>query len=228
MSIRIAIDGPAGAGKSTIAKEAARRLSVIYVDTGAMYRALGLYFMRKGLDLHDEAAVSAAVPETSVTIGFEAGEQQVLLNGENVNGLIRTLEVGEAASVTSSYGAVRAHLLELQRDLARRHSVIMDGRDIGTTVLPDAELKIFLTADVRIRAKRRFDELAAKGVSTTLEQVEEEVRQRDERDMNRAVSPLRQAEDAAVVDTSVLSIGEATAVICALANERAKERGLTV
>jgi len=229
MGFKIAIDGPAGAGKSTVAKRTAAEEGFIYVDTGAMYRAVALNLLRNGADLCDEEDCRRFLPETEVTIRHdEEGTQQVILNGEDVSRVIRTQEVSDAASRTSAYPAVREKLLMLQRSLAEEADVLMDGRDIGTVILPDAELKIFLTADVRIRAKRRYDELLGKGVSTTLEQVEEEVRQRDERDMNRAVSPLRQAEDAAVVDTSVLSIGEATAVICALANERAKERGLTV
>lgn len=219
MKIRIALDGPAGAGKSTIAKMVAKKLSIVYVDTGAMYRALGLYFSRQGIPGSDQAAVEAACKDALVSIAFQEGAQQVLLNGENVTPYIRTEEAGKMASQTSSYPGVRAHLLQLQRDLAENQSVIMDGRDIGTTVLPNAELKVFLTADLKIRAQRRFLELTEKHVSCTIAEVESDMAARDHQDMTRAISPLRKAEDAIEVDSSYMTIEEVADRIVELANE---------
>ena len=208
MSMNIAIDGPAGAGKSTIAKRLAKKLGFIYVDTGAMYRAMAYYFLQHNIDAKDENAIAAACPDVDVTITYENGEQQVLLNGENVNGVIRNEEVGNMASSTSVYPVVRKKLVELQRQLAKSADVIMDGRDIGTCVLPDAQVKIYLTASSATRAKRRFDELTEKGVSCDLAEIEKDIIDRDYRDMHRETSPLRQAEDAVLVDSSEMNIDE--------------------
>lgn len=208
MSMNIAIDGPAGAGKSTIAKRLAKKLGFIYVDTGAMYRAMAYYFLQHNIDAKDENAIAAACPDVDVTITYENGEQQVLLNGENVNGVIRNEEVGNMASSTSVYPVVRKKLVELQRQLAKSADVIMDGRDIGTCVLPDAQVKIYLTASSVTRAKRRYDELTEKGVSCDLAEIEKDIIDRDYRDMHRETSPLRQAEDAVLVDSSEMNIDE--------------------
>lgn len=208
MSMNIAIDGPAGAGKSTIAKRLAKKLGFIYVDTGAMYRAMAYYFLQHNIDAKDENAIAAAYPDVDVTITYENGEQQVLLNGENVNGVIRNEEVGNMASSTSVYPVVRKKLVELQRQLAKSADVIMDGRDIGTCVLPDAQVKIYLTASSATRAKRRYDELTEKGVSCDLAEIEKDIIDRDYRDMHRETSPLRQAEDAVLVDSSEMNIDE--------------------
>ena len=208
MSMNIAIDGPAGAGKSTIAKRLAKKLGFIYVDTGAMYRAMAYYFLQHNIDAKDENAIAAACPDVDVTITYENGEQQVLLNGENVNGVIRNEEVGNMASSTSVYPVVRKKLVGLQRQLAKSADVIMDGRDIGTCVLPDAQVKIYLTASSATRAKRRYDELTEKGVSCDLAEIEKDIIDRDYRDMNRETSPLRQAEDAVLVDSSEMNIDE--------------------
>ena len=208
MSMNIAIDGPAGAGKSTIAKRLAKKLGFIYVDTGAMYRAMAYYFLQHNIDAKDENAIAAACPDVDVTITHENGEQQVLLNGENVNGVIRNEEVGNMASSTSVYPVVRKKLVELQRQLAKSADVIMDGRDIGTCVLPDAQVKIYLTASSATRAKRRYDELTEKGVSCDLAEIEKDIIDRDYRDMHRETSPLRQAEDAVLVDSSEMNIDE--------------------
>lgn len=208
MSMNIAIDGPAGAGKSTIAKRLAKKLGFIYVDTGAMYRAMAYYFLQHNIDAKDENAIAAACPDVDVTITYENGEQQVLLNGENVNGVIRNEEVGNMASSTSVYPVVRKKLVELQRQLAKSADVIMDGRDIGTCVIPDAQVKIYLTASSATRAKRRYDELTEKGVSCDLAEIEKDIIDRDYRDMHRETSPLRQAEDAVLVDSSEMNIDE--------------------
>lgn len=208
MSMNIAIDGPAGAGKSTIAKRLAKKLGFIYVDTGAMYRAMAYYFLQHNIDAKDENAIAAACPDVDVTITYENGEQQVLLNGENVNGVIRNEEVGNMASSTSVYPVVRKKLVELQRQLAKSADVIMDGRDIGTCVLPDAQVKIYLTASSATRAKRRYDELTEKGVNCDLAEIEKDIIDRDYRDMHRETSPLRQAEDAVLVDSSEMNIDE--------------------
>lgn len=208
MSMNIAIDGPAGAGKSTIAKRLAKKLGFIYVDTGAMYRAMAYYFLQHNIDAKDENAIAAACPDVDVTITYANGEQQVLLNGENVNGVIRNEKVGNMASSTSVYPMVRKKLVELQRQLAKSADVIMDGRDIGTCVLPDAQVKIYLTASSATRAKRRYDELTEKGVSCDLAEIEKDIIDRDYRDMHRETSPLCQAEDAVLVDSSEMNIDE--------------------
>lgn len=204
----IAIDGPAGAGKSTIAKTIAKKLNFIYVDTGAMYRAIALYFLRKGVDGQDAETIASMCPDIHVTLDYKDGEQQVLLNGENVSGYIRNEEVGGMASKTSAQPAVRAALLQLQRDMAKNADILMDGRDIGTHVLPNADLKIFLTASVDVRAKRRYDEMVAKGASCDLNEIREDIKVRDHQDMTREIAPLKQAEDAILVDTSDMTIDE--------------------
>lgn len=206
MIYNIAIDGPAGAGKSTIAKKLAADLGYVYVDTGAMYRAMAYYFLQNNIAAADEAAISAACPDVNVTIEYKDGAQQVILNGENVNGVIRNEAVGNMASATSVYPVVRTKLVELQRQLAAKQSVIMDGRDIGTVVLPDANVKIYLTASSKVRAKRRYDELTAKGEKCDLDAIEQDIIDRDYRDMHRETSPLKQADDAVLLDSSDLDI----------------------
>ena len=212
----IAIDGPAGAGKSTIAKMAAKKLDFIYVDTGAMYRAMALYFLRREIDAKDEKKIAEACEHINVTIAYQEGEQQVLLNGENVNAFIRTEEVSMMTSNTSKYPAVREKLLYLQRELAAANNVIMDGRDIGTCVLPDAELKIYLTASASERAKRRYLEQKERGVESDLAQIERDIIARDEQDMIREIAPLKQAEDAIYLDTSDMTIEEVVTKIVSL------------
>lgn len=211
--ISIAIDGPSGAGKSTISRTVAEKLGYLYVDTGALYRTIGLYVLRKGGDPKNEQQVEALLPELKVDMGYENGIQQMFLQGENVTDQIRTPQVSMAASGVSAHSCVRAYLLELQRRLARENNVIMDGRDIGTVVLPKADVKIFLTASSEVRAKRRFDELTAKGENTTFEKVLEDVEKRDYADIHRAISPLVQAEDAIVADTSQFNFEESVALI---------------
>ncbi|MCQ2492619.1 MAG: (d)CMP kinase [Lachnospiraceae bacterium] len=209
----IAIDGPAGAGKSTIAKRIAKELNFIYVDTGAMYRSIALYFLRKGTDPADVEAIAAECPNIKVTLAYEDGAQQVLLNGENVTGFIRNEEVGNMASKTSAIPAVRAALLDLQRDMAKTADILMDGRDIGTNVLPNADLKIYLTASSAVRAKRRYDELVAKGETCDINKIEEDIITRDKQDMSREIAPLKQAEDAVLVDSSDMNIDEVVEAI---------------
>lgn len=204
--INIAIDGPAGAGKSTIAKRLAKELGYIYVDTGAMYRAMAYYFLKNQILAEDENRIAAACEHVDITIRYQDGEQQVILNGENVNGVIRNEEVGNMASSTSVYPVVRKKLVELQQQLAVKENVIMDGRDIGTVVLPNADVKIYLTASSKVRAKRRYDELTAKGEACDLDQIEQDIIDRDYRDMNRETSPLKQADDAVLLDSSNLDI----------------------
>lgn len=212
----IAIDGPAGAGKSTIARRVAKELQFIYVDTGAMYRAMALYFLRKNISGDDEESVSEACKDIEVSILYDNGEQQVLLNGENVNGFIRTEEVSMMTSDTSKYPKVREKLLDLQRNLAKTQNVIMDGRDIGTCVLPDADLKIYLTASSAERARRRYKEQVERGISCNLEQIEKDIIARDEQDMNREVAPLKKAEDAILVDASDMTIEEVVGKLISL------------
>lgn len=215
----IAIDGPAGAGKSTIAKTIAKKLEFVYVDTGAMYRAMALYFLRNNIDAFDENAINEACKNIQVSITYEDGMQQVLLNGENVTGFIRTEEVGNMASKTSAYKTVRATLLDLQRDLAKTANILMDGRDIGTNVLPDADLKIYLTASSKVRAKRRYDELIAKGEDADLNRIEQDIIIRDKQDMEREIAPLKMAEDAILVDSSDMSIDQVVTLIVAAFEE---------
>ena len=222
MSYAIAIDGPAGAGKSTIARRAAKALSFIYVDTGAMYRAMGLYFLRKGISPEDQEEIEKACEDIQVSITYENGEQQVLLNGENVSSEIRREEVGNMASKTSANSRVREKLVALQRELASRENVVMDGRDIGTQVLPDATVKIYLTASSRERAKRRYLELQEKGMAANLEEIEADIIERDHRDMTREISPLCQAEDAVLVDASYMTIAEVTEAVLKAFEEKRK------
>ena len=206
MSFNVAIDGPAGAGKSTIARAVAKKKGFIYVDTGAMYRAMALFMLREGVDPADAAAVADKCKEADITIQYVDGEQVVLLNGENVNAYLRTEEVGNMASTTSAQPAVRTKLVELQQALAAKSDVIMDGRDIGTVVLPDAELKIFMIASVDERAERRYKENIEKGIPADLETLKKEIAERDYKDSHREVSPLRPAEDAITFDTTGVSI----------------------
>lgn len=212
-TFNIAIDGPAGAGKSTIARLAAKKLGFIYVDTGAMYRAMALYFLRQGITAEEEAKISAASKEAAITIRHQDSNQQVLLNGEDVSALIRTEAVGNMASATSVYPAVRAHLLDLQRNLAASADVIMDGRDIGTCILPDADVKIFLTASPGVRAMRRYKELQEKGLMCNLAEIEQDIIERDQRDSTRQTAPLRQAEDAILIDGSEMTITQVVETI---------------
>lgn len=220
MSINIAIDGPAGAGKSTIAKKLAQKLGYVYVDTGAMYRAMAYYFLQQGIDKTDEAAINAAVDGADVTIRYVDGAQQVLLNGEDVTGSLRSEQVGNMASNTSVYPAVRVKLVALQQKLAQTTDVIMDGRDIGTCVLPDAQVKIYLTASVGTRAKRRYDELVEKGEKPDLAKIEADIEERDYRDMHREMSPLRQADDAVLVDSSEMNIEQVVSAIFEIVKEK--------
>lgn len=208
MSYNVAIDGPAGAGKSTIARAVAKKLQLIYVDTGAMYRAMALFMLRQGVNPADGAAVGEECGNADITIAYEGEEQVVYLNGENVNPYLRTEEVGNMASSVSVQPAVREKLVELQQALAAKADCIMDGRDIGTCVLPDAQVKIYLTASSEVRAKRRFDELSAKGQECDLEQIKADIEDRDYRDMHREHSPLRQAADAVLVDSSDMTVDE--------------------
>lgn len=225
MGFNIAIDGPAGAGKSTIAKKVAGELSFIYVDTGAMYRAIALYLLKNNMDGTDQAAIAQACSGAEISIRYQNGEQLVLLNGENVNAFLRTEEVGEMASVSSANPKVREHLLKLQRTLAAENDVVMDGRDIGTTILPNADVKIYLTASVDTRAARRFGELSEKGVSCSIDEIRRDIIERDERDMSRETSPLRRAEDAVLVDSSEMNIDEVTAAILSICREKADKKG---
>ena len=216
MGYSIAIDGPAGAGKSTIAKLIAKERGCIYVDTGAMYRAMAIYFLRQGIAAEDEAAITEVCKDIEVVIKYEDNVQNVYLNGENVTSILRTEEVGKMASASSVYGAVRAKLLDLQRKLAVDYDVVMDGRDIGTHVLPNADVKIYMTASVEERANRRYKELVEKGdTSADYEKIKADIAERDYRDMNREIAPLKQAEDAILLDTSDMSIDEVVKAIIA-------------
>lgn len=212
----IAIDGPAGAGKSTIAKKIAKQMKFIYVDTGAMYRAMALYLLRMGAAPQKTDEIERMCADADISIAYQDGEQIVLLNGENVNSLIRTEEVGNMASVSSANPKVREKLVALQKELAKKADVVMDGRDIGTCVLPQADVKVYLTASPAVRAKRRFDELTAKGELCDIETIEEDIVERDRRDMTREISPLKQAEDAVLVDSSDMTIDEVVEKIISL------------
>ena len=208
MGYNVAIDGPAGAGKSTVAKRVAKELGFVYVDTGAMYRALAVYFLQKGLKPEEKEKIADACKEAEVSIGYEEGVQQVYLNGENVTAKLREEAVGNMASVSSAIPEVRAQLLTLQRELAKTKDVVMDGRDIGTNILPNADVKVYLTASVETRANRRYLELTEKGIACDLKEIEHDIMERDTRDMNREIAPLKQADDAVFLDSSNMSIDE--------------------
>ena len=220
MSFNVAIDGPAGAGKSTIAKLVAKEMGYIYVDTGAMYRAIALYLLRREVSADDESAIASLINDISVEIKYQEGAQQVWLNGENVTTKIRQEAVGNMASATSVYSCVRSKLLSLQQDLAAKTDVIMDGRDIGTCVLPNAQVKIYLTASVKTRAQRRYNELQEKHVTCDINDIMKDIEERDYRDMHREISPLKQAEDAILVDSSNMTIQEVVNCIVSHCKER--------
>ena len=213
MGYNVAIDGPAGAGKSTIAKLVAKEKGYIYVDTGAMYRGLAIHFLDKGIQKSETEKVIEACKDAEVTIAYEDGVQHVYLNGKDITARLRNEEVGNMASVTSAIPEVRKKLLELQQNLAKTQDVIMDGRDIGTCVLPDADVKIYLTASVETRAKRRYQELLEKGEPCNLEEIAHDIEERDNRDMNREIAPLKQADDAVLVDSSDMTIEEVVQTI---------------
>lgn len=221
MSYNIAIDGPAGAGKSTIAKKIAKELSFIYVDTGAMYRAMGLFMLRKGIGDEPEK-IENELDNVDITISYVNGEQQVFLNGENVTAVLREEQVGNMASTVGKIPAVRAKLVSLQKKMAETENVIMDGRDIGTVVLPNADAKIYLTASSQERARRRFEELKAKGIPCDMDEIEKDIIARDEQDMNREASPLKQAEDAVLVDCSDMGIEEVVETIIGIFKDKTK------
>ncbi len=220
MSFNVAIDGPAGAGKSTIAKQVAKKENLIYVDTGAMYRAVALYLLRSGVNVRDEKIVSEKCKEADITIRYQDGTQVVVLNGEDVGAFLRTEEVGLTASVTSAYPAVRAHLLQLQKNLAAENDCIMDGRDIGTVVLPNASMKIFLTASPEARAMRRYQEYLDKGQQATYEEVLADQKKRDYDDSHRKIAPLKQARDAILVDTTEMGLQESIDYCVSLIREK--------
>lgn len=220
----IAIDGPAGAGKSTVAKKVAKELSFVYVDTGAMYRAMAFYLLRKGVNREDPDEIGEACQNAEISIEYQNGEQIVLLDGENVNAHLRTEEVSAMASVSSAVPRVREKLLDLQRKLARIMSVVMDGRDIGTTILPDADVKIYLTASSLTRARRRYLEYQEKGEPCDLAEIQKTIEERDQRDMTREISPLCQAEDAVLVDSSELTIDETVEKILSVYHSKVSEK----
>ena len=222
MGFKIAIDGPAGAGKSTIAKQVARRENLIYIDTGAMYRAMSLLMLQNGIPLNDAEKIGQECSRAQIDISYENGEQAVFLNGENVDAFLREERVGNAASAVSAVPRVRERLVQLQRELAESADVVMDGRDIGTVVLPDAGLKIFLTASSRVRAERRYRELQEKGIEADLKTIQRDIEERDHRDMTRETSPLRQAEDAVVIDSSMMTVDEVIQNILNLIQSRRK------
>ncbi len=221
MNIAVAIDGPVGAGKSSIARQAAKKLDFIYVDTGAMYRGIGLYTVRKGVGTRDTGAVISLLPEIELDIKIIDGTQRVFLNGEDVSEDIRLPEISMAASDVSAIPEVRAFLLDLQRGFAKTNNVIMDGRDIGTVILPDAEVKIYLTADAEVRAKRRYDELIAKGKDVKYEDVLADLNQRDYNDMHREIAPLKVADDAVIADTTELDFEQSCELIAKIIKEKA-------
>lgn len=224
MSYAVAIDGPAGAGKSTIARLAAKKMNLVYVDTGAMYRAMALFMLREGVAPEDAEGICKKCEEADITIRYENGEQAVYLNGENVNALLRTEEVSHMAAVTSARREVRVKLVDLQKQLAATTDVIMDGRDIGTCVLPDADVKIYLTADSRVRAERRCAQLREKGEPCDIEEIERKIIERDWQDTHREESPLRQAADAVLVDTSDMSIEQVVEKILEICREKKGNR----
>lgn len=216
MGYNVAIDGPAGAGKSTVAKRVAKELGFVYVDTGAMYRALAVYFLQQGLKPDEKDKIAEACKKAEVSIGYEEGVQQVYLNGENVTGKLREEAVGNMASVSSAIPEVRTQLLALQRELAKSKDVVMDGRDIGTNILPNADVKVYLTASVETRANRRYLELTENGITCDLKEIEHDIMERDTRDMNREIAPLKQAEDAVFLDSSNMTIEEVVSNITSL------------
>ncbi len=219
--MNIAIDGPAGAGKSTIAKQVAKELGFIYVDTGAMYRAIAVYLIENNIPVENESIVGGSIADISIEIKYEDDAQQVYLNGRNVTGNLRTEAVGNMASKSSALPCVREKLLDIQKNLAASYDVVMDGRDIGTNILPNAELKIYLTASVEVRAKRRYDELVSKGeTGVELDSIEKDIAQRDRQDMERKIAPLRRAENAVLVDSSDMTIDQVKETIIGLAKER--------
>ena len=218
--LNIAIDGPAGAGKSTIAKMVSKKLNCIYVDTGAMYRAVALFFIENGIASDDEKRIAKEIENIQVDIQFEAGDQKVLLNGKDVTEEIRAERVGNWASEISKYTLVREYLVKMQREVATKQDVVMDGRDIGTVVLPQANVKIYLTASSKVRAMRRYNELTQKGVFCDIHDIEQGIMERDAQDMNREISPLRQAKDAILIDSSNMTIDEVVEKIVSLARER--------
>ena len=217
--IQIAIDGPGGAGKSTISKAVAAKLGIVYVDTGALYRTVGYYVRKKELDPHDRDAVGAILPEISIEVAYVDGAQHVFLNGEDLGDKIRTPEMSMYASAVSAIPSVRAFLLETQKEIARKNSVIMDGRDIGTVILPNADVKIYLTASAECRAKRRYDELVAKGQNVRFEDVLREMNERDTQDSTREIAPAQAAEDAILLDNTGLNLEESVDAIIALVRE---------
>lgn len=222
MSYSIAIDGPAGAGKSTIAKLLAKKMGYIYVDTGAMYRAMAVHFSKNAIDADNEDVVNDAVKSVDINITYSDGVQQVILNGENVTSLLRTEETGRMASKTSKYPSVRKKLVDIQRQLAGKENVIMDGRDIGTVVLPDAFCKIYLTASSDARAKRRYDELTEKGEKCNYDEIKSDIESRDYQDMHREIAPLKQADDAVYVDTSDMNIEQVVECLTQIIEEKSK------
>lgn len=216
MGYNIAIDGPAGAGKSTIAKLVAKEKGYIYVDTGAMYRGLAIHFLKKGIQPDEKEKIIDACKDAEVSIGYEDGAQQIYLNGENITSMLREEAVGNMASISSAVPEVRAKLLDLQRNLAKEKDVVMDGRDIGTHVLPNADVKIYLTASVECRANRRFKELTEKGIACDYDEIAKDIQERDTRDMNREIAPLKKADDAVLVDSSDMTIEEVVKAITGL------------
>lgn len=220
MSFQIALDGPAGAGKSTVAKAVAAELQFVYIDTGAMYRAMGLYFDSLGIDVNDESAINAVCDGAKVTIAHQDGAQHIFLNGKDVTTDVRAEKAGMLASKTSAYGSVRRKLTSMQQEIAAVQNIVMDGRDIGTAVLPNAPLKIYLTASVRERAMRRYLELKAKGQDADLSAIAADIEQRDYQDMHREIAPLCQAEDAVYLDSSDLTAEQVVERIVTLAKER--------
>lgn len=211
--INIAIDGPAGAGKSTIARRVSKQLGFLYVDTGAMFRAMALYFLRNKLDIESQQVLEENIEKINVALTFVDGEQQVLLNGENVGSYIRTEEVGKVSAAIASNPHIRQYLLQTQQQIAKENNVVMDGRDIGTCVLPNAQVKIYLTASSKERARRRYEELVSKGIECNIDEIEEDIVKRDYSDMNREIAPLKQAKDAVFLDSSNMSIDEVTEFI---------------
>lgn len=220
MSFKIAIDGPSSSGKSTLAKMIAKNLGFVYIDTGAMYRAMGYYFLKNNLDLNDIEIVNNNVNNVDVELNYVDGVLQVLLNGEDISGVIRKEEVGSAGSIISTYKLVRERLVSLQQKMASVCDVVMDGRDIGTVVLPDANVKIYLNADCHERAVRRHKELLEKGIDKSLEEVETDLKERDYRDMNRENSPLRKADDAIEIDSTNMEIEEVVEMVLSIVKEK--------